>query len=130
VRMRTERAQATIEFALLLPMIALVFLLGVDGVLIARDQLLVVHSAREGARRAALTGDLSETTATVHDRGAPSSASVSMTSYGGGTNELVGVTVRWNTSSRLIVLGRIARGISVEHTTVMRRERSPDPDTS
>jgi Flp pilus assembly protein TadG len=126
VRVRTERAQATIEFALLMPIIAVVFLLGVDGVLIARDQLLVVHAAREGARRAALTGDLGEAAAVVHDRGAPGNASVSMTSYGGGTNELVGVTVRWNTSSRLIVIGRFVGGIAVEHTTVMRRERSPD----
>jgi Flp pilus assembly protein TadG len=127
VPVRTERAQATIEFALLLPIVAMVFLLGVDGVLIARDQILVVHASREGARRASLTGDLGESTRVAYERGAPSIASVSMTSYGGGTNELVGVTVRWNASSRLIVIGRFVRSISVEHTTVMRRERSPDP---
>jgi Flp pilus assembly protein TadG len=127
MRVRTERAQATIEFALLLPLVAVVFLLGVDGVLIARDQLLVVHASREGARRAALTGDLGEAARVVHERGAPGIASVSMTSYGGGTNELVGVTVRWNASTRLILIGRFMHGISVEHMTVMRRERSPDP---
>ncbi len=125
--MRTERAQATIEFALLLPLVVMVFLLGVDGVLIARDQILVVHTSHEGARRASLTGDLGEATAVVRERGAPNNASVSMTSYGGGTNELVGVTVRWNTSSRLIVIGRFLHAISVEHTTVMRREQSIDP---
>jgi Flp pilus assembly protein TadG len=129
-----EVGQATIEFALLLPMVALVFLLGVDGILLARDQLLVVHAAREGARRAALTGSVGEATQVVHARGAPTSASVSLTSYGGAgsPDELVGITVRWKLDARLVVLGRLGRlgrGISVEHTVVMRREQDSEQNT-
>jgi hypothetical protein len=127
----TDVGQATVEFALILPMVALVFLLGVDGILLARDQLLVVHAAREGARRAALTGSVSEAGEVVHARGAPSEATVSLTSYGGAgsPDELVGITVRWNLDSRLVVLGRLGRTISVEHTVVMRREQDTQQAT-
>lgn len=106
----------------MLPLVVLVFLLGVDAVLLARDQILVVHCAREGARRASLTGDAAQTAAVVHARGAPRSAAVALESSGDADSELVSVTVRWNVAERLIVLGSLGRAVSVEHTTVMRRE--------
>lgn len=103
----------------------MVFLLGVDAVLLARDQILVVHCAKEGARRASLTGDAAQTVAVVHQRGAPGSAVVSLDMVGEGSSELVSVTVRWSVDDRLILLGHLGRGIVVQHTTVMVREPNP-----
>lgn len=49
-----ERGQATVELALLLPVVAAVLLAVVQVGLVVRDQVLVVHAAREGARAAAV----------------------------------------------------------------------------
>ncbi len=125
-RRGAEIAQATVEFALVLPLVVMVFLLGVDAVLLARDELLVAHCAREGARRASLTGDPGETTAVVHARGAPGSALVTLSTSGSGDSAMVSVTVRWNVRDRLLVLGHLGQDINVEHTTVMLREPQPE----
>ena len=51
---RAERGQAAVELALTLPLVATVLLAIVQIGLIARDDVLVLHAAREGARQAAL----------------------------------------------------------------------------
>jgi Flp pilus assembly protein TadG len=120
-----ECAQATVEFALILPLVLLVFVLGIDGVLMARDELLVVHSAREGARVASVTGDLAQATVAAKSRGAPSDATVSLVRVGGGTNELVTVNVTWSLANRLLLLGPVGRAMTVGHSVTMRRESRP-----
>lgn len=49
--------QATVEFALVLPVLMLVILLVFQVVLIGKDQLLVIHAAREAARAASVGAD-------------------------------------------------------------------------
>lgn len=56
-RGRVEAGQATAEMALALPVIVLVALALVQVGLVVRDQVLVVHAAREAAREAAVTDD-------------------------------------------------------------------------
>jgi Flp pilus assembly protein TadG len=54
---RRDDGQAAVELALALPLVA-VFLLGaVQVVAVARDEIAVVHAARELARAAAVAGD-------------------------------------------------------------------------
>jgi len=53
VRQR-EGGQATVEVALLLPLLALLLLAVVQVGLVVRDQVLVTHAAREAARAAAV----------------------------------------------------------------------------
>jgi Flp pilus assembly protein TadG len=120
-----ESAQATVEFALILPLVLLVFVLGVDAVLIGRDELLVIHAAREGARVASVTGDLAQATVAAKSRGAPSDATVSLVRVGGGTDELVTVNVTWSLANRLLLLGPVGRAMSVDHSVTMRRESRP-----
>jgi len=55
-RLRRDAGQATVELVLALPVIVLVLLLVIQVGLIARDQVLVVDAAREGARAAAVGG--------------------------------------------------------------------------
>jgi len=54
---RGDRGQASVELALLLPLVALLLLLVVQIAVIARDQVLVQHAAREAARGAAVGPD-------------------------------------------------------------------------
>jgi len=53
----SDRAQATAEFALVLPLLLLVFLLFAQAVLVMRAQIAVTAAAREGARKAVETGN-------------------------------------------------------------------------
>lgn len=51
---RGERGQATVEVALVLPVVAVMVLLVVQAGLLVRDQVLAVHAARAGARAVAV----------------------------------------------------------------------------
>ena len=51
---RRSQGQAAVELALALPLVALLLLAVVQVGLVVRDQVLVVHAAREGARAAAV----------------------------------------------------------------------------
>lgn len=50
----SDRAQATVELALLLPVVALVLLAVLQVGIVARDVVLVTHATREAARAAAV----------------------------------------------------------------------------
>ena len=52
---RDERGQAAVELALCLPLLAALALLLVQVGLLVRDQVVVVHAAREAAREAAVS---------------------------------------------------------------------------
>jgi Flp pilus assembly pilin Flp len=53
----SERGQATVELALLLPLFAVALLAVVQVALVVRDQITVVHAAREAARAASVDPD-------------------------------------------------------------------------
>ncbi|HZN13293.1 MAG TPA: TadE/TadG family type IV pilus assembly protein [Acidimicrobiales bacterium] len=55
MRRGSEEGQATVELALVLPLVVLLLLAVVQVALIARDAVLVVHAAREAVREAAVT---------------------------------------------------------------------------
>lgn len=54
MKRRDGGGQASVELALALPLVALLLLLVAQLGLLVRDQVLVVHAAREAARRAAV----------------------------------------------------------------------------
>lgn len=51
---RGDEGQAAVELALVLPLVALLLLVLVQVALVVRDQVLVVHAAREAARAVAV----------------------------------------------------------------------------
>lgn len=57
VRLRDDRGQSTVELALVLPVVLVLAFALVQIGLVVRDQVLVVHAAREGARAAAVSPD-------------------------------------------------------------------------
>ena len=83
-----ERGQASVELVLALPVLVLLLLVVVQVGLVVRDQVLLVHAAREAAREAAVAADAGAArrgalagarlepdrlTAVVEGRGAPGS---------------------------------------------------------
>jgi Flp pilus assembly protein TadG len=57
VSRRRERGQATVEAALVLPLVVLLLLAVVQVGLLVRAEVLVTHAAREAARAAAVDAD-------------------------------------------------------------------------
>ena len=54
---RPDGGQATVELALTLPVVAVLGLLLVQGAMVGRDQLIVLHAAREAVRAASVDPD-------------------------------------------------------------------------
>src|SRR5918995_3019013 len=54
---RPGAGQATVELALVLPLVAVLLLSIVQAAVLARDQILVTHAAREAVRAAAVDPD-------------------------------------------------------------------------
>ena len=63
---RRERGQATVEFALLLPVLVLALLSVLQVALVVRDHVAVVHAAREAARAASVDPDPSRAVRAAH----------------------------------------------------------------
>ena len=56
-RRRGSQGQAAVELALLLPLLLLMALFLAQTAVTARDQIMVIHSAREAARAVAVSND-------------------------------------------------------------------------
>ena len=118
-----ERAQATVEFALVLPLVFLVMLVGVDVAVVTRDAVRVEHAAREAARSAAVDGDASLARATALRQLGPNATVDVLLAPPGGT---VTATVRFDVADHLALMGKIRPNLSVSATIHMRREGDPE----
>jgi Flp pilus assembly protein TadG len=126
VRRRTDGGQAAVELALALPLVA-VFLFGaVQVVAVARDQIAVVHAARELARAAAVAGDSpldgSSTVTGITDlEPARLTVAVSMSSSSG----RVRAEVRYRSPTDVPFIGALLPDVTVVGTATMAREPRP-----
>ena len=116
-RARRERGQATVELALCLPVVAVALLLVVQVGLIAHDQVLVVHAAREAARAAAVGSPLP-----ALDGLAPARADVAVDRSGDGR---VRVRVRYRSPTAVPIVGPLVPDAVLTAETTMRDERQP-----
>lgn len=124
MRPRTDRGQAAVELALALPLVA-VFLFGaVQVVAVARDQIAVVHAARELARAAAVAGDPppngSSIVGGITDL-EPARLAVSVSS----SSELVRAEVRYRSATDVPFVGALLPDVTVVGTATMAREPRP-----
>ncbi len=101
-----EFGQATVEFALVLPLIAALLLLIVQVGLVMRDELLVTHAAREAARAAAVDPG-ADVVAVAQAR--TGIAALSVTADNGG--DVVVVHVHYDSPIRLPLLNRFSVGL-------------------
>jgi hypothetical protein len=117
---RSERGQATVEFALVLPLVFGLLLLLVQIALVGRDELLVVHAARDAVREATLTANAADV-ARAAQRTLP--GSVVHVVRRGGVGEAVEVHVSYVSRTDLPLIGALLPDISIHGTSVMRVER-------
>ena len=114
--------QAAVELALGLPLVFLAVLAVVQVVLVVRDQVAVVHAAREGARAAAVAPDGGAADARAAAVAAlgldPSRASIVEEQAGG----RVRVSVSYRSPTDVPLVGPLLGDVTVSATATMRVE--------
>jgi Flp pilus assembly protein TadG len=103
-----DEGQAAVELALVLPLLVGLLLTVVQVVLVARDQILVVHAARAGARHAAVETDVAATRQAVVDAGAGGLDATRLTvavTPAGRTGPVVTATVRYRAPTDVPLVG-------------------------
>ena len=124
---RTDVGQATVELAVVLPLVVMLLVLVLQIALVARDQVMVVHAAREAARSAAVAeaaGDRPEAAtraARASGAFAPAQMSVVTELLDGGRR--VRATVRHTNRTDLPLVGALLPDVDLEASAVMRVER-------
>lgn len=119
-----DRGQSTVEFALILPLVALVVLCVVQAGFVVRDQLLVSHAAREAARAASVSETDRAGAALRAARQAGSlesdrlSGTVSVTDGGGS----VRVVITYKCATDLPMIGPLVPDIDLQSSVLMRIE--------
>lgn len=112
---RTDRGQATVELALLMPVWILLILAVVQVGLVARAEVETVQAAREAARAAAAGDD----TSIVAGRLPPGRTVVERRDIG----PLVSVRVRYRQATEVAIVGALVGDVVHDVTVTMRREQ-------
>lgn len=112
--------QATVEFALLLPLVVFAALALIQVGLVVRDHLAVVHAAREAAREASVDPNAAHAVAAAH-RTLPG-ADVEVSSRPA-VGEPITVEVRYRAVTDLPLVGRLFPDPVLHSRAVMRVER-------
>ena len=120
-----ERGQAATELALVLPLLVLLLLTVVQVTLVARDQVLVVHAAREAAREAAVDPRPSAVRQAVGRAGGGGLQLDRLdikTTQSGGAPSMVTVRVVHRTATDVPLIGTLVPDVEVRAKAAMRRE--------
>jgi hypothetical protein len=119
-----ECGQATVELALVLPLVALLLLALVQAAVVARDQVLVTHAAREAVRAAAVDDDVDAARRAAEQSGplAVDRLDVEVTGRDG-VGSRVRVVVRYTVPTRLPLVGRALDDVVLTASATMRVER-------
>ncbi len=121
-RRAAEVAQATVEFALVLPLLFAFIWLGVEASLLLRDQVLVTNAAREAARSSAV-GMRPDEAATAGRARTDFGGDVTINvTGGGGVGSTTVASARLNEADRLPLLGRLVPTLEVHASVSMRVE--------
>ena len=114
-----DRGQATVEFAVALPLVALLVLGIVQLVVIARDQLAVELAAREGARAAAAAAAPGPAaTDAAHQAVALDPLDVTVATE----SDRISVTVAHSSNTNVPLIGLFISDVQVAATVTMQRE--------
>ena len=113
--LRGQDGQATVEFALVLPLLGLMMLAVVQIGVIVDAQVRATHAAREGARAAAV-GDSAEQASSRALGGRPLLVDV------GAEGQVVTVTVRVQQATTVPLVGRLFGDVELTAEASMRLE--------
>ncbi len=118
-----ERGQATVELALTLPLAVLFALMVIQAGLVAKDFLLVNHSAREAARAAAVdpTQAAARTGAVGGSNLEPGRMKVSLAG-GSSTGDSATATVTYQSPTDVPLVGWLVGDVSLQAQVTMRVE--------
>ena len=116
----TERGQATVEFAFVLPFVVLAALAVIQVGLVVRDQLGVVHAAREAARAASVDPDPERVIRAAHRTLPGASVEIGERPRVGGE---VKVTVHYTSATDLPLVGALFPDPDLHASASMRVER-------
>ena len=121
---RGEEGQSTVELALVLPLVVVVLLAVVQVGLVVRDQVLVVHAAREAAREAAVqpAADAARQAALAGSGLDGERLDVDVSGRGAAGSR-VRAQVRYRTPTRVPLVGAAVGDLTLEATATMRVER-------
>lgn len=111
------------ELALLMPLLMLIVLVLAQLALVARDQIMVTHSAREAARAVAVGNDVTvaRSAALAASRLDPQRLRVRVEERSGTRN--VAVRLDYRSAVRLVPLGLLLDDLALSGEAVMRVER-------
>jgi Flp pilus assembly protein TadG len=124
-----DEGQAAVELALVLPLVVLLLLAVVQVTLVARDEVLVVHAARAGAREAAVAApgggdgeaDGQVRRAALEASGLKSERTMTdMTRVG--TTDTVIVRVRYAAPTDVPLIGPLLPDVTLDADVTMRSE--------
>jgi hypothetical protein len=118
-----RRGQATVELALVLPLLLITLLLLVQVALVVRDQVRVVHAAREAARAAAVHAEV-EPVVDAALASARLTAGRTVVERGprGRPGTLVEVEVRYRSPTEVPIVGALVDDITLVGRAAMRVE--------
>lgn len=123
-RARGGGGQASVELALVLPLVFLLLLGMVQLGLLVRDQILVVHAAREAAREAAVDPAPDAPRRAAAASSTLDGARLRVTSSGrGGPGSRVRVEVAYRPPAAVPLIGAALGDLTLRATATMRVER-------
>jgi Flp pilus assembly protein TadG len=119
-----DAGQATVELALVLPLVASLLLAIIQAGVLARDQLLVTHAAREAVRAAAVDDDPAAARRAAEQAG-PLAADRLDTEVDerGQVGGRVKVVVRYHAPTRIPLVGALVDDVVLDASATMRVER-------
>ena len=119
-----ERGQAAVELALVLPLVVLLLLALVQLGLVVRDQILVVHAAREAARAAAVEAAPDAASSAAADgSGLPASRLHVDVTGRAGPGSRVAVAVSYRAPTDVPLVGAALGDVTLRGRATMRVER-------
>ena len=122
-RVRGHGGQATVEVALVLPIVVALFLLVVQVALMARDEVLVIHAAHEAARAAAIDDRPQAPLEAARRSGPLDPARLQVrVSPRGQPGSLVVVDVSYRTPTEVPLVGSLAGDVVLHAQAAMRVE--------
>lgn len=118
-----QGGQATVELVLVLPVVVLLALVVAQAAAVGRDQLLVVHAAREAARAAAVDPDPGVAQAAARGAAALEADRLTVSSGDrGGAGSRLTTEVRYRSPTRVPLVGALVGDVTLTASVTMRVE--------
>ena len=123
-RRSAVRGQASLELALVLPLVLTLLLFLVQLGLVVRDQIMVIHAAREGARAAAVDARLSVARQAALGSAdlEPNHATVVLVTRRQTDPPTITVTVTYRSVTDVPLIGPLLGDLTITESTTMRLE--------